>query len=119
MAQAGEDRHRCYHCCPHEVQGPFGEPGSGEAPELESVETTFAEGGGEVFLASGYSAREIAEKHARESGGRVYINNISRTIKRQGFGVPVAYAVSNTPVYTLRGPDRWHDKVYRAYWPTL
>jgi hypothetical protein len=33
--------------------------------------------------------------------------------------VHVAYAVSKSPVYTLRGPDAWHGQVYRTYWPPL
>ncbi len=112
-------RHTCYRCCPHDVQGPFRLLQTGEGPELESIETTFADSGEEVFFASGYSAREIAQKHAREAGGQVYINNISRKVKRRELNVSVAYAVAKSPVYTLRGPDEWHDKVYRAYWPTL
>ncbi len=112
-------RHTCYRCRPHDVQGPFRLLQTGEGPELESIETTFADSGEEVFFASGYSAREIAQKHAREAGGQVYINNISRKVKRRELNVSVAYAVAKSPVYTLRGPDEWHDKVYRAYWPTL
>jgi hypothetical protein len=89
---------------------------------LESIETTFSEGGDEIFYASGYSAREIAQKHARESGGQVYINNISRNIKRRDMSntlAPVFYAVAKSPVYTLRPLDALHDQVYRAYWPPL
>lgn len=104
---------------PHDVQGPFRGEGNENAPELESIETTFSEGGDEVFFTSGYSAREIAQKHARESGGRIYINNISRKIKRPDLTVSVAYGVAKGAVYTLRPPDALHDKVYRAYWPPL
>ncbi len=119
MNQANATRHTCHHCRPHDSQGPFRSNGTGEGPELESIETTFSEAGDEVFFASGYSAREIAQKRARETGGHVFINNVSRKIKRRDLSVPVAYAVASGPVYTLRAPDEWHDKVYRAYWPTL
>ena len=117
-APAGQ-AHRCFRCQPHEVQGPFRQQGHEDAAPLESIETTFADGGDEVFLTSGYSAREIAQKHARETGGSVYINNISRSIKRPDLTVPVAYGVAKTPIYTLRPPDALHEKVYRAYWPPL
>ena len=119
MNQARATRHTCQRCCPHEVQGPFRQHGAGEGPELESIETTFSETGEEVFFTSGYSAREIAQKRARETGGQVYVNGISRNITRRDLSVPVAYAVARSPVYTLRTPDEWHDKIYRAYWPTL
>jgi hypothetical protein len=119
MNQAASKRHTCFRCTLHEVQAPFRQQGYEDAPALESIETTFSENGDEIFFASGYSAREIAQKHARETGGQVHINNISRNIKRRELTVPVYYAVSNSPVYTLRGPDEWHDKVYRAYWPPL
>jgi len=111
--------HRCYRCSVHDAQGPFRHQGVDEAPEVESLETTCAEGGEQVFFASGYSAREIAQRHAKEHGGQVYVNNISRKIKRRDLSVPVAYAVAKTPVYTLRAPDTLHEKVYRAYWPPL
>lgn len=119
MSQAAIKRHSCYRCVPHDVQGPFGQEGHKDAPALESIDTTFSEGDDEVFFTSGYGAREIAQKHAREAGGQVYVNNISRNIKRRDLNVPVYYAVSKSAVYTLRGPDEWHDKVYRAYWPPL
>lgn len=112
-------KHTCYHCKPHDVQGPFRHEGHENAPALESIETTFAENKEEIFFTSGYSAREIAQKHARETGGKVYINNISRNIKRADLTVSVAYGVANSPIYTLRAPDPLHDKVYRAYWPPL
>jgi hypothetical protein len=101
------------------VQGPFRQQGHEDAPALESIETTFSDSGDEVFFTSGYSAREIAQKHARETGGRVYINNISRSIKRPDLTVSVAYGVAKGAVYTLRGPDALHEKVFRAYWPPL
>ena len=119
MTQATNQRHACFRCAPHEVQSPFREQGHEDAPELESIETTHSEKGDEVFFASGYSAREIAQKHARETGGQAYVNNVSRKIKRHDLTVSVAYAVARSPVYTLRGPDQWHDGVYRAYWPLL
>ena len=119
MSQATSKRHTCFRCVPHEVQGPFRQQGYEDAPALESLETTFADNGDEIFFASGYSAREIAQKHAREAGGQIYVNNISRNIKRRDLTVSVFYAVSKSPVYTLRVPDAWHDKVYRAYWPPL
>jgi hypothetical protein len=116
---AVQPKHSCYKCRVHEVQGPFREQGIEGAPALESLETTFAEGGEDMFFTSGYSAREIAQRHARDSGGTIYVNNISRGIKRRDLSYPVAYAVAKSPVFTLRGPDHWHDKVYRAYWPVL
>jgi len=119
MSPAVSERHTCYRCAVHHVQGPFREQGHEDAPPLESLETTVSENGAEVFFTSGYSAREIAQKHARETGGQVYVNTISRKIKRRDLSVPVSYAVAKSPVYTLRGPDQWHDKVYRAYWPPL
>jgi len=119
MDQAKVTRHSCYRCRPHDVQGPFRQSGVGEGPELDSIETTFADGGDEVFFTSGYSAREIAQTRARENGGQVYVNNVSRNVKRRDLSMPVAYAVAKSPVYTLRGPDEWHDQIYRAYWPTL
>jgi hypothetical protein len=112
-------KHTCYRCAVHEVQGPFLQQGVDGAPELESLDTTFAEDRAEIFFATGYSAREIAQRHAREKGGQIYVNNISRKLKRRDLTAPVAYAVSKSPVYTLRAPDEWHDKVYRAYWPPL
>jgi hypothetical protein len=100
------------------VQGPF-KPQDENAPALESIETTFSEAGDEVFFTSGYSAREIAQKHARETGGRVFVNNLSRNIKRPDLTVSVAYGVAKGDVYTLRPPDSNHPSVYRAYWPPL
>ncbi len=119
MSSAVSGRHTCYRCAVHDVQGPFREQGHEDAPALESIETTFSENGDEVFFTSGYSAREIAQRHARETGGQIYVNNVSRNIKRRDLTYPVAYAVSKSHVYTLRGADQWHDKVYRAYWPPL
>lgn len=118
MNQATKGRHNCYRCMVHEIQAPFRQQGD-KAPALESIETTFSDNGDEVFCTSGYSAREIAQKHAGETGGQIYVNNVSRRIKRPDLSYPVAYAVSKSPVYTLRGPDEWHEKVYRAYWPPL
>jgi hypothetical protein len=119
MSQVTSQRHTCYRCAPHDVQEPFKEQGYDNAPSLESLETTFADGGEEVFFISGYSAREIAQKHARETGGRVWVNNVSRKIKRRDLSVPVEYAVARNPVYTLRQRDALHDNIYRAYWSPL
>ena len=119
MSPTTSQRHTCYRCAPHDVQGPFHQQGQEDAPALESVETTFSDERVVVFFASGYSAREIALKHAKETGGQVYVNNISRNIKRRDLSVSVAYAVSKSPIYTLKGPDALHDKVYRTYWPPL
>lgn len=119
MSQATARKHTCHRCVPHESQGPFRDQGQPDAPALESIETSFSDAGDEVFFTSGYSAREIAQKRARETGGQVFVNSVSRKIKRPDLSVPVAYAVANGPVYTLRGPDEFHDKVYRAYWPPL
>jgi hypothetical protein len=90
-----------------------------EAMKFDSLEATAAEGGDEVFFVSGYSAREIAQKRARETNGHVYVNNLSRNIRRPDLSYPVAYAVSKSPVFTLRGRDEWHKSTYRAYWPPL
>lgn len=89
------------------------------APELESLDTTFAEDGEEIFFTTGYSAREIAQRHAREKGGQIYVNNISRGLKRRDLTAPISYAVSKAPEYALRGPDQWHGRAYHAYWPSL
>ena len=109
-----------YQIEPHEVQGPFSEDGAGEGPALESVETTFAEAGGEIFFTSGYGAREIAQKHHAESGGTIYVNSISRKIVRKDFhlatNAPIYYGVAKSPVHTL---IRRNGKVVRAYWPTI
>ena len=106
--------HKCYRCSPVE-------PGTGpvDLTMLDTITTTSAEGGGEVFFTSGYSAREIAQKRAKETNGRVYVNNVSRNIRRPDLSIPVAYAVACSPVFTLRARDQWHDSVHRAYWPPL
>lgn len=119
MTTAGRQGHRCYRCAVHDVQGPFRQQGAGDGPELESLDTTHAENDAEIFFTSGYSAREIAQRHQREHGGQIYVNNVSRNVKLRDLSTPVAYAVSKSPVHTLKGPDEWHDKVYRAYWPPL
>lgn len=119
MGQEAQGSHKCHRCRPHDGPGPFRVGGVGEGPDLESIDTTFTESGGEAFFTSGYSAREIAQKHARETGGRVYVNNVSRNIKRRDLSVSVAYAVADSDVYTLRAPDAWHPQIYRAYWPPL
>jgi hypothetical protein len=106
--------HRCYRCTTLE-EGEY----QGEEAMLETIETTSAENGDQVFFTSGYSAREIALKHAKETDGKVYVNNLSRKIRRPDLTVPVAYAVARSAVFTLRGPDQWHGSVYRAYWPPL
>src|SRR5437899_892635 len=104
------ERHSCHRCVPHDVQAPFRQQGHPDAPALDTLETTAADNGDEVFFTSGYGAREIAEKHAREKGANVYVNSVSRNVKRRDLSVHVAYAVSKSPVYTLRGPDQWHEK---------
>lgn len=106
-------RHKCYRCEAVESDK------LSDTAELESAATTCAEGGDEVYLVSGYSAREIAVKRAREVDGAVYVNNVSRKIRRPDLTVSVAYAVAKTPVYTLRHPDELHETVYRAFWPPL
>lgn len=118
MSQEARGAHKCHRCRPHDGTGSFRQEGSGEGPELETIDTTFAESGGEVFFTAAYSAREIAQKRARETGSRVYVNNVSRNIKRRD-GVSVAYAVADSEIYTLRAPDAWHREIYRAYWPPL
>lgn len=109
-----------YRVAPHETQEPFSEGGQGEGPELESITTTFSDDGKEVFFCSGYSAREIATRHLKDSGGKIYVNAVSRKIIRGDFAnasnAPVYYGVSAAPVYTLIRQD---GKVVRAYWPEL
>jgi hypothetical protein len=90
-----------------------------DAIKFDSLEATAADGGGEVFFVSGYSAREIAQKRARETNANVYVNNLSRNIRRPDLSYPVAYAVARSPVFTVRGRDEWHKSTYRAYWPPL
>jgi len=106
--------HKCYRCslvdaAAHPV----------DVTKLDTTETTSTDGGDEIFFASGYSAREIAQKRAKETDSRVYVNNVSRNIRRPDLTMPVAYAVAKSPVFTLRGQDEWHSSVYRAYWPPL
>ncbi len=85
-----------------------------------TIETTFSDGEDEIFFCSGYSAREIAQRHHRDSGGTIYVNSVSRKILRKDFNLatnaPVYYGVSASPVYTL---IRKEGKVVRAYWPAL
>lgn len=119
MTSASSPGHRCYHCAVHDVQGPFRDQGHEDGAPLDSIETTFSDDMSEVFFVSGYSAREIAQKRAVAMGGRVFINSVSRNVRRKDLAVPVAYAVSASPVYTVKGPDQWHEKVYRAYWQPL
>jgi len=119
MAQTQHEGHGCYRCRPHDVQGPFRSQDGGEGPLLESAETTLSEDGTEVVLFGGYSAREIAQKRARETGGQVYLNEISGNIRKRGATKAAEYAVATAPVYTLRAPDADHDRVYRAYWRPL
>lgn len=109
-----------YRTEPHDVQEPFRESGQGEGPELESIETTFCEAEDALFFCSGYGAREIAQKHQGDSGGKIYVNSVSRKIVRKDYhlatNAPVYYAVADSPVYTLL---RKEGQVLRAYWPTL
>jgi len=119
MNQAKATRHACHRCCAHDMKDVFPVGGASDELVLDSIEATFSEGGDAVFFASGYSAREIAQKRARETGGQVYVNSVSRNVKRRDLSVPVAYGVAKGPVYTVRPPDDWHETVYRAYWPPL
>ena len=119
MSQEARGAHKCHRCRPHDGTGSFRQEGGGEGPELETIDTTFAESGGEVFFTAAYSAREIAQKRARETGGQVYVNNVSRNVRRRDLSVPVAYAVATGAVYTVRGADAAHGEPYRAYWPPL
>lgn len=109
-----------YRAEPHEAGGSFREGSEGEGPLLESVETTFAGSGSEIFFASVYSAREVAQSHARETGGTIYVNSVSRKIVRRDFelatNAPIYYAVAESPVYTL---IRRNGELFRAYWPEL
>jgi len=117
-AQPKQSPHKCYRCRPHDGTGPFRQT-DGEGPELESVETTFSEAEGEVTFTAGYSAREIAQNRARQTGGQVYVNEVSPNIRRRGASGSVEYAVATSAVYTLCAPDACHDHVYRAYWRPL
>lgn len=119
MSSAPPQKHSCFRCAPHDAEGTGSPQASEGTADFESISSTLADGGAEVFLTSGYSAREIAQKHARETGGLVYVNNVSRKIKRPDLTVSVAYAVAKSPVFTLFPPDSNHDKVYRRYWPPL
>ncbi len=107
-----------YRIEPHDVEIALGD-GSSE-PTVGSIEATFSDEGGEIFFVSGYSAREISERHHAESGGTIWVNSVSRKIVRQDYqyatNAPVYYAVHPSPVYTLIEKD---DKVVRAYWPAL
>lgn len=109
-----------YRVEPHDDQASFSASDDGEGPELESIETTFCDSGKDIFFCSGYSAREIAERHQRDSGGTIYVNAVSRRIARKDYNLatnaPVYYAVANQPIYTLLRKD---DRVVRAYWPEL
>ena len=109
-----------YRIEPHEIQEPFSEKDQGEGPELESIATTCTDGGGEIYFASGYGAREIAEVHKKANGGTIYVNSVSRKIVRKEFelatNAPVYYGVAESPIYTLLRKD---GKVMRAYWPEL
>ena len=102
----------------HDVQEGFSEKGQGEGLELGSIDTTFSEAGETPFFCSGYSAREIAQKHQKESGGTIYVNAVSRRIVRKDYqlatNAPVYYAVADQAVYTLIRKD---GRVVRAYWP--
>ena len=68
--------HKCYRCSLVD-RG----TDAGDLAQLDTITATLAEDGSEVFFTSGYSAREIAQKHARETNGRVYVNNVSRNIR--------------------------------------
>ncbi len=87
---------------------------------MESIETTYCDTGAEIFFCSGYSAREVAQVHQKDSGGTIYVNSVSRKIIRRDLklstNAPVYYAVADSPVYTLLRKD---GEVIRAYWPTL
>ena len=110
-----------YEIKPHDVEGPFSEHGEktgGGGPELESLETTHCDAGGEVLFFHGYSARQMAERHQRDSGGTIYVNSVSRKIVGQHIGTnaPVYYAIADSAVYTIIRKD---GNIVRAYWPKL
>jgi hypothetical protein len=104
----------------HDVQEGFSEKGQGEGPALESIDTTFSDSGEKPFFCSGYGAREIAQKHQKDSGGTIYVNAVSRRIVRRDYqlatNAPVYYAVADQEVYTLL---RKEGRIVRAYWPEL
>ena len=106
--------HKCYRCQPETLPADIA-----SSQPLGTIEATRSEKGDEVFFASGYSAREIAQKRAREQGGTIYVNNVSRKIKRPDLTVWIAYAVAKSPVYTTCAPDEFHDSVHRVYWRPL
>lgn len=118
MGTSTAPKHTCFRCAPHHPDVTLPGPVEG-GPQLDTIESTFAEGGEAIFYASGYSAREIAQKHAREIDGEIYVNSISKRIRQPDLTVPVFYAVARSPVYTVRPPDALHAAVYRAYWPPL
>ncbi len=65
-----------------EPHNPESSPGGGSpVPSLESIEATFSDGGGEIFFVSGYSAREISQRHHNEHGGTIWVNSISRKVR--------------------------------------
>lgn len=105
-----------YRIEPHDEQ----EHPQGEGPELESIDSTFCDSGEEIFFCSGYGAREIAQKHRKDNGGKIYVNAVSRKITRRDYklatNAPVYYAVASEPIYTLISKD---GRVVRAYWPEL
>ncbi len=112
-------KHTCFRCTLHEGEIPGRNGVRSEEAALESLETTFCDNSKEVFFASGYSAREIAQKRAREIDGAVYVNTVSRRIKQPDLTMPVSYAVAKSPVYTLRAQDDLHERLYRSYWRPL
>ena len=73
-----------YRTEPHDAQAPFRDPGQaeGDGPELESMDTTYADDGNEIFFVSGYSAREISQRRHQEQGGTIWVNSVSRKIVR-------------------------------------
>ena len=109
-----------YRAEPYDGVESFSEGGEGNGPELESVETTRTDSGIDFFLASGYSAREVAENRRKAHGGTIYTNSVSRKIVRRDFqlatNAPVYYAVAESPIYTLL---RKSGQVIRAYWPEM
>ena len=87
--------HKCYRCEPET------DPAAAQRTARNDSTRRGPTGGDELFFASGYSAREIAQKHAREFGGHIYVNNVSRAIKRPELTVWVG---------VRRGEDtRLHD----------
>jgi hypothetical protein len=66
MSEDARGAHKCHRCRPHNGTGSFRQDDSGEGPELETIDTTFAESGGEVF----FTAATAPGRSRRSAPGR-------------------------------------------------